>query len=481
MASAVETLIRNTVSKGVLKVAKFNAARAPSPSEPHPFMTGIHRRMEEEFTLTDLRVDGQIPPELDGQYLRIGPNPVVPANPAVYHWFTGDGMVHGIQLEDGKALSYRNRWIRSNTVTDVLGGAPTPGPRNGPRDVVNTNILSHAGKIWGLVESGTYPVEMTEDLGTVAYNPFEGTLKGSFSAHPHLDPETGEMHAICYDATQPKLIRHVVVGRDGKVRREEPISVADGPSIHDCMITKNYVLIFDLPVNFSMKLLLAGQNFPYSWNPNHQARVGLLPREGRAEDIIWCNVSPCYVFHPCNGYETEDGKVIVDVAAHATMFTESTQGPDSHGTPFERWTIDPTIRSVDRAVIDPDAQEFPRLNEAYLGKPYRYAYTMALPESGAVTAFSANKLYKHDLVAKSRQVHSFGPDRFPGEFVFVPKANSTAEDDGWLMGFVINLADETTDFVILDAANFEGAPQASVHIPHRIPPGFHGNWVVASR
>lgn len=476
MASTVETLIRKTVTAGVTKVAEYNRDHMDK-TKINPYLTGIHKPMDAELTLDDLRVTGEIPAELDGRYIRIGPNPAAPPNPAAYHWFTGDGMVHGVRLKGGRALWYRNRWIRSKLVEAANGLPAAPGPRNGDRDTVNTNVLGHASATWALVEAGGYPVRIDENLETVAYDPFGGTLKGSLSAHPHLDPDTGEMHAICYEATDPGTIRHVVVGADGKVRREEPIAVEHGPSIHDCMITKNYVIILDLPVTFSMKLLIKGFSFPYAWNPEHKARVGLLPREGKDADVIWCDVAPCYVFHPCNAYEDADGKVILDVCAHESMFAESTQGPDSKSVPFEHWTIDPVAKSVDRAVLDPDSQEFPRPNEALIGKPYRYAYTMALPNGGDASFLSQTRLFKHDLEGGSRQVHDFGAGRIPGEFVFVPRQGGSAEDDGWLMGYVVDMRHETTDLVILDAANFEGEPQAVVHIPHRIPPGFHGNWV----
>jgi 8'-apo-carotenoid 13,14-cleaving dioxygenase len=478
MANSVETLIRGVVTKGVTKIAEFNRDRMKADG-PNPYLTGIHEPMAGELTLENLSVTGTIPVELDGRYIRIGPNPVVAANHASYHWFTGDGMVHGIKLNGGKAEWYRNRWIKSRKVTSALGLPEAPGPRHGPTDTVNTNVLGHAGDIWALVEAGGYPVRINAELETIAHDPFGGSLKGGFSAHPHLDTETGEMHAICYEGTDLNTIRHVVVNKDGKVQREEPIRVQDGPSIHDCMITKNYVIILDMPVTFSMKTLLAGHPFPYAWNPDHKARIGLLPKEGANDDVIWCDVEPCYVFHPCNAFETDDGTVIMDVCAHDSMFADSKIGPDSARVPFERWTIDPVARSTNRKVIDADSQEFPRPNEALIGKPYRYAYTMSLPDGFDAASPIQSKLFKHDLETGTRSVHDFGPSHIPGEFVFVPKTGAKAEDDGWLLGYVVNMADDTTDLVILDAANFEGMPQALIHIPHRVPPGFHGNWVAA--
>jgi len=478
MGSPVEQLIRKTVTKGMMKLAAFNRARMPTPDKPHPFLTGIHAPVDREVTLDSLEVEGSIPPGLDGRYVRIGPNPVKPPNPAAYHWFMGDGMVHGVRLKGGKALWYRNRWIRSNAVSTALGEPPAPGPRNERTDTVNTNVLGHAGKTWALVEAGGYPVEIDDNLETVAHNPFAGTLKNAFSAHPHLDPATGEMHAICYNAPDLNTIRHVVVGRDGRVRREEPIAVSHGPSVHDCMLTEKYILVFDLPVTFSMKTLLAGHPFPYSWNPGHPARVGLLPREGRGSDVLWCDVEPCYVFHPCNAFETADGRVVVDVVAHETMFAQSTQGPDSKKVMFERWTIDPRARRVARKVIDPIAQEFPRFDERRIGKQYRYAYAVALARHDD-EFLPASQLIRHDLETGGRETHEFGARRFPGEFVFVPAHPGAAEGEGWLMGYVIDGAAQTTGLVIIDARNFSDKPQATITIPHRVPPGFHGNWIPA--
>jgi carotenoid cleavage dioxygenase len=477
MASPVETAIRNVVTQGVNALAAFNRARLPAPARPHPFLTGVHAPMTQELTLEDLAVTGAIPPALDGRYLRIGPNPIA-ADPRSYHWFIGEGMAHGLRLEGGRARWYRNRWIRSSAVTTALGEPRTPGPRHADFDTVNTNVLGLAGRTWALVEAGSTPVRLGETLETLAYDDFDGTLGGAFSAHPHLDPLTGEAHAITYHAHEPSQVHHVVLGADGRVRREEPIKVSHGPSIHDCALTARFVLVFDLPVTFSMAALIAGHPFPYRWNPAHPARVGLLPREGSGDEIIWCEVDPCYVFHVANAYDGEDGAVILDAVVHDTMFAEpAPQGPASARTAFERWTIDPAARAVRRAVIDPDPQEFPRIDARRFGRPYRYAYAMALPAAPDPAFLGASRLFKHDLETGLRQRHDFGRGRLPGEFVFVPAHAAAAEEEGWLIGLVIDPAGETTDLVILDARDFEGSPTATVRIPHRVPPGFHGDWL----
>ena len=478
MASVIEKTIRSAVTKGVTAVHAYNRKRLPEPDRPHPYLTGINAPMQSEETLHDLKVTGTIPAGLDGRYLRIGPNPVTPPDAASYHWFLGDGMAHGVRIQGGKALWYRNRWVRSNAVSAALGEPPVPGARNPRSDTANTNIVGIGGRTYAIVEAGGKPVELDDDLNTLAHNPFDGTLENGFSAHPHIDPATGHSHAITYDAATQDRVWHVVVDAQGKVIREEPVRVAGGPSIHDCAITENHVLVFDLPVTFSMKSLLQGHSFPYAWNESHAARVGLLPKNGTSDDVIWCDVDPAYVFHPANARENADGSVSVEVIAHDSMFARSRFGPDSRRSRLERWDIDPKARSVARHVLHDRNQEFPRYDERRTCGAYRYVYTMALPDADHVEmTIAATSLYKHDLHSGETCTHDFGPDRHPGEFVFIPAREDAAEDEGWLMGLVVDMAAGKTELVILDAQNFGGTPQAVIHIPHRVPPGFHGNWV----
>jgi carotenoid cleavage dioxygenase len=475
MGSTIETLIRDTVTKGVEALADFNRKRMAQPADGNPFLAGIHAPMQDELTLTSLEVTGTIPAGLNGRYLRIGPNPIA-ANPASYHWFTGDGMVHGLAIEDGEALWYRNRWIRSNAVAEARGVDPAPGPRH-LFDNVNTNVVGIGGRTYALVEAGSYPVTLGELLEEQAYDPFGGTLKGSFTAHPHCDPKTGENHAICYEGNDQGTVRHVVVDAAGTVIREEPIAVRHGPMIHDCAITDRFVIILDLPVTFSMKTMLAGHSFPYRWNADHEARIGLMPRHGTQDEIIWCPVAPGFAFHVANAYDDADGRVVIDLCVYDNMFGDRAQGPDARSRGLERWTVDPEARTVAIATIDASAQEFPRPDERFFGQPYHYAWTMALPADPAAKFVGATALYAHDLWEGTRQVHDFGPDRHPGEFVFVPETPDAPEGHGWLVGLVIDMASDTTDLVILDARRFEDAPVASIRLPHRVPPGFHGNWI----
>ena len=472
MPNKIESTTRRLAEAGVNLIAAFNRRRLGRHESP--FLQGIHAPMRREMTLQDLQVTGAIPPGLAGRYLRMGANPAAP-NPAGHHWFLGDGMVHGFALRDGKVAWYRNRWIGSRLAAAALGRAPAPGPRRGRNDTVNTNVVDIGGRAFAVVEAGSFPVELSETLDEQRYNPFDGTLTGSFSGHPHRDPRTGEHHAIAYDGNIWDAVRHVVLDSGGRVVRDVAVAVAHGPCVHDCGLTERFVIILDLPVTFSMRAVLGGHAFPYRWNPGHHARVGLLPRGGAGASVIWCAMEPCFVFHVANAYDRADGTVVLDVIAYDTMFASSLGGLDALGR-LERWIVDPVRLGVTRSVTDGTPQEFPRIDERRFGQDYRYAYTVSVPADGNTQLAGATQIYKHDMQAGTRAVHEFGASRVPGEFVFIPAHAGAAEDEGWLLGLVVDTAVEATDLVILDARAFAADPVATVRLPHRIPPGFHGNW-----
>ncbi len=459
MPTPVRSALRAVIESGVEAVAAFNRKRLPKAE--NPFLVGIHEPMRSELTLDDLVVTGSIPAGLNGRYLKMGANPAAP-EPAGHHWFLGDGMVHGIAVENGRVLWYRNRWIRSRLAAAALGREPAPGPRRGRNDTVNTNVVAIGGRPFALVEAGSFPVDLDETLEGQSYNPFDGTLPG-------------EHHAIAYDGSIWDAVRHVVVSASGRVIRDVPVAVQDGPCIHDSAFTARFAIILDLPVTFSMRAVLGGHAFPFRWNPAHRARVGLWARQGAGADTIWCDVEPCFVFHIANAFDHHDGQVVLDVIAYDTMFASGVGGIDALGR-LERWTVDPTRRRVDRRVIDDTPQEFPRVDERRFGQSHRYAYTVSVPPDGDPQFAGATTLFKHDLETGSRRVHEFGEGRVPGEFVFVPATATSGEDEGWLIGLVIDTVSQTTDFTILDAKSFEAAPVAMVRLPHRVPPGFHGNW-----
>lgn len=479
----------------------------------HPYLTGNYAPVHDEITALDLETTGTIPDYLDGRYLRIGPNALNRPDPLSYHIFLGEGMAHGLRLRDGKAQWYRNRWVRSADVARRLGEHWPGGPSTGGFDFAsNTNIIGHAGRTLALTESGVRPYELSDELETVGPSDFCGTLYGGYSAHPKRDPVTGELHAVSYNPIRGNIVQYTVTGTDGKVRRTVDIRLAAQTMMHDFSLTQRYVVLYDLPValdfgtalskrparavvsalsrfaathaapDFVLRAAMRGSErggppnaLPYRWAPERPARIGVLPREGTAADVRWFEVQPCYVFHPLNAYDDED-RIVLDVVRHPSVFTS---GPNlvPETRSLDRWTVRLGTGTVTEERLDDTAQEFPRVDERLVSRPHRYGYTVGYrPGTAGITAPDA--ILKHDLLGGSTRTVQFGPGREPGEFVFVPASADAAEDDGVLMGFVYDRSTNRTDLVLLDAGSLDTV--GAVHIPARVPHGFHGNWVPAA-
>lgn len=436
------------------------------------FLQGNFAPVQEELTATDLEVRGELPRELNGRLLRIGPNPVAPKEP--YNWFTGNGMVHGIRLREGRALWYRNRYVRDEEVVEAKGWPEVPGPQHGMgANIANTNVIGHAGKTFAIVEAGGLPVELTSELETVARSDFDGSLNGSFTAHPKRDPKTGELHAVTYYWEWDHL-KYVIVGNDGRVRREVQIPVPGGPMVHDLAITDRFALLFDLPCTFDPSVLEAGGSFPYVWHPEYGSRMGLIPRDGEASDVRWFEVEPCYVFHPLNAYEVGDDQVVLDAVRHERVFDADRNGLTEGNPVLTRWTFDLAGGSVKEEQLDDRFIEFPRMDERRIGSANRYGYVARYAQDGEEADFPS--LLKYDLETGASQEWDPGTGRSPLEPVFVPRSEDSGEDDGWILTCVYDASTNRSELVVLDAQNL-GDPIATVPLPARIPFGFHGNWV----
>src|SRR5215475_5423398 len=451
--------------------------------ETRRFLEGSFAPVTEEVTAHDLPVTGQLPAGLVGRYLRSGPNPLGLDDPN-YHWFLGTGMVHGVRLRDGRAEWYRNRWVRSKALAEARHEAWPSGPVHENMDfAANTHIIGHAGRTLATVEGGALPYELSYELDTIGPCDFGGTLPGGFAAHTRLDHRTGDLHAIAYFWAWDH-VQHVIIGTDGQVSRTTDIPVPDGPMMHDFALTGNYVVLFDLPVTFSMDALSAGSQMPYTWNPAHPARVGLLPRSGSAGEIRWLEVDPCWVFHTLNAYD-DGNRVVADLIRYQGAYDVALMTGDGPMT-LDRWIIDPAAGKVSQQRLDDRPQEFPRVDDRVTAAPHRYGYSAVIGQANQATvslsgdfadrAF-ANALLKHDLAAGTVQAHQFGKHATAGEAVFAPATPGAAEDDGYVMAFVHNPDRGAADLVILAAQDFTAEPVARIHLPALIPLGFHGSWI----
>jgi carotenoid cleavage dioxygenase len=445
----------------------------PATTTPnHP--TGAYRPVTKETTILNPQILGDLPATLNGSFLRIGPNPLVAASSTRHNVLTGDAMVHGLRIRDGRAEWYRNRWVRTDRVTRALGELPTPGPRHGLSDNCNANIIRHAGRTYAVGDGGVLPTELSRDLATIARSDFDATLPTGLSAHPETDPVTGELHAVAHYHDLP-YIHYLTIGVDGKVRKAEPIAMKNTSMMHAFSLTEHYAIIYDLPVTLNTHAINNGSRLPYTWNDNHGARLGILPREGSDNDILWTDIDPCYVFHPLNAYET-DNHIIIDVIRHNRVFHRDPLSPTESNPVLWRYTINRTSAMVTEQQLDDHTQEFPRIDDRYKGTQHRYGFTTAV-HTGHNGAFGGPALLRHDLHTAHTDTHTFGPGQETGEAVFVPRTPHAPEADGWLLTLVHNKNTNHSDLVVLDTTDFTADPIATIPLPVRLPHSFHSTWI----
>jgi len=390
-------------------------------SEDLPFhLQGNYAPVTEEVTATDLPVEGTIPPELAGAYYRNGPNPRSGESP---HWFLGDGMVHGVHLEGGAARWYRNRYVQTRYLTegeDEVIFVDDQGRVDHTAAKANTNIVGHAGKLFALVENA-FPTQLTRELDTVGLHDFGGRLTTAMTAHPKMCPTTGEMHFFGYSFVPPFLTYHVADAA-GELVKSVEIPVPGPTMVHDFAITERHAIFMDLPVVFSGERLLEG-GMPYAWSDDYGARLGVMPRGGSAEDLVWFEIEPCYVFHPLNAF-SDGNQVVLDVARYPELWRES--AADFSTASLHRFTLDLAAGSVKEEGLDDRGIEFPRIDPRVEGLPHRFGYAVRF--ASAVDGPALQSLIQYDLSGGGAREHDFGPGRAPGEAVFVPASDAAAED-----------------------------------------------------
>ncbi|GAA1257211.1 carotenoid oxygenase family protein [Pseudonocardia aurantiaca] len=447
----------------------------------NPYLEGNFAPVPDEVSVGDLPVTGTLPRELNGRYLRVGPNPTGPAATDVnHHWFAAHGMVHGVRLRDGRAEWYRNRFVQ--------GDAPNHSP--------NTNILAHGGRLLALVEGGRPPVSIAPDLNRMATWDCDGALRGGVTAHPKIDPASGELHSVTY-LLRPgsEHLRYVVIDATGKATHTAELPVPGVPLVHDMALTDTRVVVLDLPVTLSMAAAArvasgtpeSGGEFPMRWTEEHPSRVGVLPRGGTAEQLRWFDAPRCYVFHVLNAYDNPDGSITMDVCRYDTVFRDEYRGPADVLPALARWTIDPARGTVSEQIMSDHSVEWPRIGPELVGRPHRYGWFGGIGADGLHLSDDVNRvrggslepgpLVKFDTTTGEISTHHFGIGRVTQEPAFVPRPGAEAEDDGWILSVVHDAATDHSELVVLDAADVEADPIARVHLPRRVPFGFHGNWI----
>ncbi|MFT7624168.1 MAG: carotenoid cleavage dioxygenase-like enzyme [Myxococcota bacterium] len=425
---------------------------------------GNYASVMDELDVANLEVVGAIPPTLNGLFVRNGANP---ASGESSHWFMGDGMVHGMRIENGQAKWYRNRFIQTQAYKESTA---SPAANR-----ANTSVYLHNGKLLALYEAGM-PTELSpSDLSTIGEYDYAGALQGSMTAHPKTDPATGALHFMGYNSFNEPYLTYYKADASGILVTQESIEIPQPTMMHDFQLTKTHAVFYDLPIVFDVNELLAS-GFPFRWAPDLGARIGVMPLNGTGADTVWVDVDTCFMFHTFNAYDDAQGRVVLEGCRLPSLWADSAADAITTPTPW-RWTIDPVAATVSEGAFQDFGMDFPMIDKRMQGQKHRISYGLRLV--GGTDDYPTHPvgIAKHDAASGNTVRWDCGEAYQPDEALFVPDSGAAGEDEGWLLTVVYDRANDSSLLCILDASNIEAGPVARVSLPRRVPFGFHGTWV----
>lgn len=457
-----------------------------------PYLEGNYAPIQSEIVAEGLPVVwGELPDDLAGMFVRTGSNPRFEPS-GRYHWFDGDGMLHAITLEDGRA-TYRNRYIQTKGLhEDIAAGRavrqgimekPDLTHPDGPwKDTANTDLVFHNGRLlalWWL--SGSAHQIRLPDLETVGTWDFEGTLKCNMGAHAKVDPRSGEMAFIDYGPLPPYL-RYGVVGPDGTVEHLTDIELPGFRLQHDIALTENHAVLFDMSMTWDPSALKVGRT-KLEFFPDIPSRIGLIPRRGRGSEIRWFDVQAFFMYHTIAAWEEGDEVVLIGCRI-ADPTGRTLVGRSGRETPLlghlrlepalHEWRLNLVSGAVTETQLDDRLAEFPRINDAKIGGRARYSYHGRF---APLPTLLFDGIVKYDLETGAVDELSYPDGWYGGEpsFASAIGAAPDEEDAGYLLTFVAEEATGESELYVIDAATLEVA--ARIAIPQRVPTGYHTRWI----
>ncbi|RDI67849.1 carotenoid oxygenase family protein [Nocardia pseudobrasiliensis] len=461
----------------------------------NPYLEGMYAPQPDEITATDLPVlAGELPADLDGVYVRNGPNPQF-SPLGRYHWFDGDGMLHAVHFENGRA-TYRNRYIRTGEFeaeraagAALWRGVIEPWDTNPPgdrreRNSANTDVIFHHGNLLALWYRAGKPYAVDPiSLETRGVDSFGGTLPGEVSAHAKVDERTEEFVFFDYGIHAPYL-RYGVADPSGTVTHYTGIELP-GPRLpHDMAITENYSILMDLPLYNDPRAAAAGR-FKLFFDRELPSRFAILPRRGDGARVRWFEAKPGYIYHTVNAWEEGDEIVMiacrvsrpspVSDRAHPLAQLLAYLRPEAT---LYRYRFDLRTGATVEEALDDVNTEFPAIDQSVTGRRGRWAYQMRLSVDRTML-FDA--VVKYDVLTGAKHTQPFGDGIFGSELTVVPRPGASAEDDAWLTMFAYNSHTDLAEVWIYDAADPSTGPICRLGVPARVPLGFHATWVSGER
>ena len=464
------------------------------------YIRDVYAPVFDERVDHNLEVIGNIPEDLHGVYVQNNPNPQFPPE-GLYHWFDGDGMIHGVQLRGGQA-SYRNRYVQTQSFQEektaqknlwrgILEPFAPDSQRSYDKDTANTDLIFHNGQLlatWWL-SGQPYAIDpiTLNTKGAETFSDTLGTMR--VAAHPKVDPRTGELIVFSYNPYQQPYLSGGVISAEGRVTHRSQLDCPLPSLFHDIAITPNHTIFLDLPMHWDVQKLKEGKR-RIRFNKDRPSRFGVMPRYDNGASCQWFELPACYIYHTINAREekNEQGHTIVVMTAcrieDPLPYLDHEREPEIPRLFFLRlhpylyeFRFNLHTGKADQKQLDDVPTEFPRINDRYMGVQSTWAYHPRVAKEKTLLFDGFIKYNTH--TGQGKHV-VYGEGRIGGETVFAPRSFSRseletqAEDDGYVITFVRDRRKERSELVIYDAQSLDLCAQ--VIIPRRVPFGFHAEW-----
>lgn len=487
-------------------LASKSTPQQEKPYSKKEWQRGYQSQRREESYELEL-ISGSVPNSLRGTLFRNGPGLLDINGIPVQHPFDGDGMICQFSFQEGK-VHFQNRFVHTQGFIEEqqagtilyrnVFGTQKPGGwlKNAfnfkQKNIANTNVIYWGNKLLALWEGGLPHRLDPKSLETLGTDQLNGVLgeKEAFSAHPWIEPQSA------INNNQPCLINfYIEPGLSTTIHtyefdvnfnllRKQSHSVPGFAFIHDFAITPHYYIFFQNPVKFNpipFALGLRGAGECIKFSPEENSQVWVIPRDkNSSESLKKLEVNAGFIFHHGNAFEVNNQQLCVDSICYGD-FPEVDPDSDFRDVDFEalypgqlwRFTLNLETETVDKELVEPRCCEFPEIHPDKVGQPYRYLFmtTAHQPRGNA----PLQGILKYDWETQQRLVWSAAPHGFVSEPIFVPKPDSQAEDEGWVLTLVYNGKNHRSELVILEGKTLEET--ARLGLKYHIPYGLHGSWV----
>jgi carotenoid cleavage dioxygenase-like enzyme len=492
------------VSVDVEKAAVVPVEHRPGlPFPDSPRFTGWDHPTRLEGDVFDLEiVQGAVPRELRGRFYSIAPETQFSPRLGDDIPFNGDGMIRMFTIADGH-VDYRSRYVMTEKLRAeraarrALFGAYRNPFTDGPsvaglnRGNANTSLVFHGGKLLALKEDARPVAVDPVTLETEGEWTFDGDLASPTStAHPKIDPRTGEMFFFGYEAKGlvTRDIAYNVAGPDGRISHEAWLQAPYVGLMHDFLVSDEYAIFPVFPATADLARLQAGGSH-WRWDPKRDTYLGVTPRHGSATDMRWVTGPPRYGFHFFNA--SNDGTTITIEGCVGEAITAPFLYPDTCGNPIDprkavtritRWTLDfddPDAGFTEQT-LGSEFAEFPMIDARAQTMRQRVGFVPVIhaPDSERPLVIGLNAVVRYDFI-EDREMSRFvaGPQSTVQEPMFVPRHADADEGDGWLLMLVNHWDTMLNDLVILDTADLAAGPVATASLPMRVHSGIHTLWI----